>query len=59
MNISLSIKEAYVLLSNLEAREQWLNDNPNDESEIENEKEHIANIIIHLKNSATSKEKTA
>lgn len=49
MKIKLSIEEAYILLNNLQARKQWLDDNPEDLSEIENEKGHIANIINQLR----------
>lgn len=55
MEIKLSIEEAYIILMNLQARKQWLEDNKNDSSEIENEEGHIANIINQLRTSEVQK----
>lgn len=49
MKIELSLEEAYILLQNLQAREQWLKDNPEDSSELPNERGHLANILIKLR----------
>lgn len=49
MNIELSIEQAYIVLMNLQSRKQWLEDNPDDSSEIENENGHIANILRTLR----------
>lgn len=45
--MNLNLKEAYMILENLQARLQWLEDNP-DDFERENEKGHISNIINKL-----------
>ena len=49
MKVDLTIEELYIILMNLKARSEWVKDNPEDISEIENECGHIANIIIKLR----------
>jgi hypothetical protein len=43
--MKFTIQEAYIILKNIEARNQWLEDNPDDSSEIENESEIIPKIL--------------
>lgn len=49
MKLELSLEESYILLQNLQAREEWMKDNPDDSSELPNEPGHVANILIKLR----------
>ena len=47
--MNLTISEIHFIIRNLEAREEWIIDNPNDGSEEEKEKENIQSALQKLR----------
>ncbi len=57
MKLDLTIEETYIVLQNLQARDEWLKDNPDDPSEIHNERGNMANIINKLRSEDVKRDK--